>query len=507
MLPEAENIQLEKDELKIEVDGLAELRHTLESIETKMIEAVRSRSDVMQKLDTAQRMSFVNLLYYIILRSEDIRDLQNRLHVLGLSSLASSESHTQSQMTAILQRLGRFSRPAERSGFTYQNAVKDISQKSKSLFGVKTAEAVPYIMVTLDTSFADDPNLVRELLLSGMNVARINCAHDEEAVWSKMIDNVHRASEATRLPCRIYMDLAGPKIRTVLSGKKTKRKGIEIKEGDSIYLTDVAGLDSAGETIIGCSIDGLIPQLKKGERVMFDDGTIECSIEHIEGNKALLTVIRISRPKPFIKDEKGINFPDSTLTLSSVTDFDMACLPFISRHADLVGYSFVRSAHDLENLQDVLAHLRKKDVFIILKIETQAAVKNLPALLIQGMRDKVFGVMIARGDLAIEVGFERMSEVQEEILWICEAAHVPVIWATQVLESLNKSGLATRSEITDASYAGAAECIMINKGEHTIRVIETLKDISNRSGSHHIKKRYTFRPLSIAKDYLSSSGS
>jgi pyruvate kinase len=87
-------------------------------------------------------------------------------------------------------------------------------------------------------------------------------------------------------------------------------------------------------------------------------------------------------------------------------------------------------------------------------------------------------------------------------LWICESAHVPVVWATQVLETLNKTGIATRSEITDAAHAAQAECVMINKGEHTIEVIETLKDIFRRSGGHHIKKRYTFRPLSIAEKFI-----
>jgi pyruvate kinase len=102
----------------------------------------------------------------------------------------------------------------------------------------------------------------------------------------------------------------------------------------------------------------------------------------------------------------------------------------------------------------------------------------------------------------VEIGFERMSEIQEEILWICEAAHVPVIWATQVLETLNKTGVATRSEITDATHAAMAECVMINKGDHTIKVIETLRDILQRTGGHHIKKRYTFRSLNIAKAFL-----
>ena len=110
--------------------------------------------------------------------------------------------------------------------------------------------------------------------------------------------------------------------------------------------------------------------------------------------------------------------------------------------------------------------------------------------------------MIARGDLAIEIGFERMSEIQEEILWISEAAHVPVIWATQVLETLNKSGIATRSEITDAAYAAMSECVMINKGDYIINVMKSLNDILKRSGSHHVNKRYTFRPMRIASDFF-----
>ena len=169
----------------------------------------------------------------------------------------------------------------------------------------------------------------------------------------------------------------------------------------------------------------------------------------------------------------------------------------------MVGYSFLRSKADLEQLQDLLLKLSPTPTHLIMKIETPEAVSNLPALLYQGMRFPVAGVMIARGDLAVEIGFERMGEIQDEILWICEAAHMPVVWATQVLESLNKSGLATRSEITDAAHAAKAECVMINKGEHTVEVIETLNDLLGRMGSHRIKKRYIFRPLNIARDFLS----
>jgi pyruvate kinase len=153
---------------------------------------------------------------------------------------------------------------------------------------------------------------------------------------------------------------------------------------------------------------------------------------------------------------------------------------------------------------DYLAKYPDKKPDIIIKIETPEAVQNLPHLLLQGMKNQIFGVMIARGDLAVEIGFERTGEIQDEILWICEAAHVPVIWATQVLESLNKSGMATRSEITDAAHAGKAECIMINKGDYTLEVIETLKEIGARMGGHQVKKRFTFRPLNIARRFFNN---
>jgi pyruvate kinase len=483
--------------------NMSDLRKELELLQNKMLQVVESRSSKIQEADLAQQSSYMNLLFYLVLRSEDIRDLQTRLHKMGLSSLSSSESHVFSQLKSILERLGKEFTPNNKYDYSYDKASDDLRLKAEELFGEKKDLMVPFIMVTLDASFAEDYSKMKELLLTGMNVARINCAHDNDQIWEGMISNITKATRETQLPCKIYMDLAGPKIRTIFPGKKNRKQKIEVEPGEMIYLTDDIENKDFREKSVCCTIKGIIQQLKKGERVLFDDGSIECRIESLDKSNATLSVIRVSRGKPFIKPEKGINFPDSKLSLSSVTDFDMACLPFICRHADLIGYSFVRYSNDLLQLQNLLSGHREKELLIILKIETREAVKNLPSLLIQGMKNRAFGVMIARGDLAIELGFERMSEIQEEILWICEAAHVPVIWATQVLETLNKTGLATRSEITDASYSGFAECVMINKGEHTVQVIETLKDILLRGGGHHIKKRYTFRPLSIAKEYLS----
>jgi pyruvate kinase len=110
--------------------------------------------------------------------------------------------------------------------------------------------------------------------------------------------------------------------------------------------------------------------------------------------------------------------------------------------------------------------------------------------------------MIARGDLAVESGFERLAELQEEILWLCEAAHVPVIWATQVLENLAKTGAPTRAEISDAAMAHRSECVMLNKGPHIVETVRTLDNILQRMGGHQFKKQSMLRKLHLASDWL-----
>jgi pyruvate kinase len=135
---------------------------------------------------------------------------------------------------------------------------------------------------------------------------------------------------------------------------------------------------------------------------------------------------------------------------------------------------------------------------VILKIETRQGVMNLPDLLLTALRHDRVGVMIARGDLAIECDFRRMAELQEEILWFCEAAHVPVVWATEVLERLAKTGMPTRAEITDAAMAERAECVMLNKGPYITEAIRVLDDILKRMSGHQHKKMARLRPLRLA---------
>ena len=146
-------------------------------------------------------------------------------------------------------------------------------------------------------------------------------------------------------------------------------------------------------------------------------------------------------------------------------------------YADSLSISFCQSAEDVKELQDILVNQGREDIGIIAKIETKQAIANMPSILKQLLKSKKSGVMIARGDLAIEVGFENLAYIQEALLDICDAAHIPVIWATQVLESKMKNNLPSRAEVTDAAMSSRAECVMLNKGAFTFDTIDVLTSI------------------------------
>jgi pyruvate kinase len=199
-----------------------------------------------------------------------------------------------------------------------------------------------------------------------------------------------------------------------------------------------------------------------------------------------------------IRSDKGINFPDTDFEVASLTDKDKHDLHFIAEHADMIGYSFVQTEADLSALLDELELCRPSQraaPALVLKIETKKAVRNLPALIVRAAGKLPTAVMIARGDLAIELGYARIAEIQEEILWLCEAAHVPVIWATQVLEGMAKQGFPSRAEVTDAAMAGRAECVMLNKGPHIVATVHMLATVLQRMQGHQHKKTPQLRVL------------
>ncbi|HUH14176.1 MAG TPA: pyruvate kinase [Longimicrobiales bacterium] len=242
-----------------------------------------------------------------------------------------------------------------------------------------------------------------------------------------------------------------------------------------------------------------------GERIWFDDGKIGGVIREV-GSEVGVDITGGRAKGEKLKAEKGINLPDTALPLPPLTAEDLALLPFIARHADLVGYSFVRSAADVRHLREELARVGAEGLGIILKIETVKAFEQLPAMLLEGLCGGPLGVMIARGDLAVEGGFARMAEVQEEILWLTEAAHIPSIWATQVMEALAKKGRPSRAEITDAAMGQRAECVMLNKGPHIVDAVRALVSIFARMGGHQHKKRSRLRRLEVAAGFTGGAG-
>ena len=180
--------------------------------------------------------------------------------------------------------------------------------------------------------------------------------------------------------------------------------------------------------------------------------------------------------------------PDARLPITALTEKDVSDLLTVVELADLVEMSFVRDPSDVSRLLDELGRLGDESVGIVLKIETRQAFEQLPQLLLTAMQHPRVGVMIARGDLAVECGYERLAELQEEILWLCEAAHLPVIWATQVLEQLAQTGHPSRAEISDAAMSERAECVMLNKGPHIDDAVVVLDSILARMVDHHYKK-------------------
>ncbi|MBS1524874.1 MAG: pyruvate kinase [Bacteroidetes bacterium] len=485
---------------KPRADANRNLLKVLKPVYNKMLQAEAQKEGIINAVGSRNHKSAVNLVDYMALRSFNIEPIQEELHRCGLSSLASSESHIKFQLLQVMGWLGDDAAGA--SEVDYDGGIKLLRDNITALLGEADDGAVPPIMVTFDTNFAEDPELICDLLKNGMKLARINCAHDDEDTWIKMIDNLQKARIQTGLPCKIYMDIAGPKIRAQVVGKGKHRNKLKVEPGQEILLSEPGRKAEKGQVFIRCTLPGIVQYLKKGQRVLIDDGLFESVVTETAGDEALIKIIRISSGKAVIKSEKGLNFPDTEFEINPVTKYDIKCLPFITRHADMLGFSFVTSAADMQLLRSRLETLGCPDFPVIAKIETGLAVNNLPDIILQGMKQQKFGVMVARGDLAIEIGFERMSEIQDEILWICEAAHVPAIWATQVLETMNKRGIATRGEITDAVHAASADCVMLNKGEHILEVLRTLNNILARSRKNSFKNRRLFRKLSIAEKFL-----
>lgn len=586
--------------------------------------AYASQYHGMELINGSHQASALNLLHYLALRSHEIRDVQVALIERGLTSLGILEAHTLATLNSVIRLLQCLvhttSEPEPLVPVSVVSSEGVLNQAATDLFGIRPPHREAYIMVTMPSEAADSPVLIEQLLSAGMNVMRINCAHDNADAWQQMIGNLRMAESRTGKTCKVQLDLAGPKLRTgsidaagrvlkikpvrdlfgqvhvpgrvwlipegeepvgqdcpslevrskaladtrvgdevllmdarhasrrlqvvaehqyarLLETDQTvyvqentrlafKRNGhklgkgvlvnisevippIVLQQGDCLILTRQAQPGMPGErdlegkqvmpARIHCTLDAVFTAVRPGHSVWLDDGKIgglvdSCTEEEIG--------IRITQTPPGgakLRAEKGINFPDTQFHLPALTDKDIADLDMMAGKVDMVALSFVRSPEDVTHLQTHLQRLGIADTGIILKIENRTAFESLPVILLTAMRSLKVGVMIARGDLAVEVGFERLSEVQEEILWLCEAAHVPVIWATQILEGMAKKGAPSRAEVTDAAMSIRAECAMLNKGPNIVETVRFLDGILQRMESHYHKRRLMMRPLQVCR--------
>ncbi len=625
------------------MSSLAAHAHSDAGARTQEIRALRAELDalcgdirnvasesgkLLNDVPPAFQASARNLIHYLALRHHDLRALQPRLTALGLSSLGRSEANVLASVDAVrvaLQALNTYARKYMTAGADTTGQQELLAAHTQALLGPAPSIRRVRIMVTMPTEAARDYALMHELVRAGMDCLRINCAHDNAAVWGGAIEHLRRATQVLGRPCRVAMDLAGPKLRTgplkpgpaVLKvrpqrdiyGRVTRPAHIwltsapagrpapsradatlplplpwleRLKAGDMLKFTDARGArrgltvvdvgsdgvwvelaktsyivpgtrlsragargkaaaavvgeftsreaaivlragdillinrslkpggpatyDRRGRVLrpaaIGCTLPEVFEDVRCGEAIWFDDGKIGGVIDSIESHRATVRINRVRESGEKLRGDKGINLPDSVLRLSALTQKDIEHLEFAVRHADMVSLSFANSAADVELLQRHLKRLGGQNLGVILKIETRRGFENLPEMLFAALRSTRCGVMIARGDLAVECGFERLAEVQEEILWLCEAAHVPVIWATQVLESLAKDGLPSRAEITDAAMSERAECVMLNKGPHVCQAVAVLDDILQRMQGHVTKKRSMLRELNVADQFL-----
>ena len=483
----------------------AQLLEEIEEIISRVMTEAARQTDMWKKWGIQPDFipSAENLASYLALRHHDLRKLQRSLMVLGLSSLGRLESRVLPTLQAVRMALAAIqghalAQPDNEAEFF--SGAERLTVRSLRLFGPHSQHRRAALMVTCPSEAGDDPAFMLHVAQRGVEAIRINCAHDDAEVWGRMIKQARAAEAKVGRRLMIFMDLAGPKIRT---GKVRPLKGKKrLFTGDLILITVPGEQDLPSEPEIAfaveCTLSEPITAAQPGHRLFIDDGKIAALVERTHSGSLVARVTRCKGDGAKLKSEKGINFPDSEFVIPALTPKDREDMEFVAVHADAINFSFVQSADDVGLLQAALAELRPNDwdtLSLILKIETAQAVRNLPEIIVRAGARQSVAIMIARGDLAIEIGFARLAEMQEEILWIAEAAQVPVIWATQVLEQLVKKGMPNRGELTDAAMAARAECVMLNKGPYLFEALDALDLLLERMDDHFHKKTPQLRRL------------
>lgn len=332
----------------------------------------------------------------------------------------------------------------------------------------------------------ESQEVLERLMGAGLNVMRLNMSHGDHAEHKLRIDNGRKAAEKLNQPVAILLDLSGPKIRTGIY----ESERITIEKGAELILTTEEVIGTPQKIYV--NYRKLAEEVKPGSPIMLDDGKKKLVVESISGNEIRCRVEVGGELKP----RRGVNIPGANLSIDTITEKDKADLAFgVQEGVDMIALSFVRRPKDIQDLRKILAELGKPNLPIIAKIETQEAIDDLDLILAEAD-----GAMVARGDLAIEIPAEEVPRWQKEIIRKSNELGKPVITATQLLESMINSPVATRAEVSDVANAvfDGTDAVMLSEestlGNYPLEAVETLARVAKVS-EHAPRKETKYRVI------------
>lgn len=327
------------------------------------------------------------------------------------------------------------------------------------------------IVCTMGPS-TDSDEVLRELVLNGLNVCRFNFSHGSHEEHKSRMDRTKRVREALNAPVAILLDTKGPEIRT-----GEFEEPVILEEGDTFVIT----MDECVGNKERCTVSykGMIDDVKVGDTVLIDDGLVALKIKEIKG-KEIITVVENSGK---VSTKKGVNLPGVVINLPAITEKDIEDIKFgIEQGIDFIAASFVRKASDVLAIRKILEENGATDIHIISKIENQEGVDNIDSII-----DVSDGIMVARGDMGVEIPSEEVPIVQKMIIKKCNAVSKPVITATQMLDSMIRNPRPTRAEVTDVANAiyDGTDAIMLSgetaAGKYPIEAVKTMNRIALRT--------------------------
>jgi len=318
----------------------------------------------------------------------------------------------------------------------------------------------------------DSRQKIDALIKAGVNVFRLNMSHGDHDYHRKVFGRIRQCANRNAMPIAILMDLCGPKIRV----GKFRHGAIELRPRQEVVISCAAGVGDDG--LIISQYRQLYKDVKPGERILLDDGNMECRVLRIEGRKVIAKVVYGG----LLNNNKGMNLPDSTVSVSSFTAKDKLDVRLaMELCADFVALSFVRDVSDIDGLARYMKRYGKDKaqvIPIIAKIEKPEAIDNIEQII-----SSAYGIMIARGDLGIELPAEEVPLIQRRLISLARNNHCPVIVATQMMESMINNSRPTRAEVGDVANAAltSADAVMLSAetaiGKYPIKAVRMMDRI------------------------------